>query len=54
MGAQKVGSWHCAGCARIGLKLAREFASAVNAGTFNELGYTPAEWRAKQKKESQR
>lgn len=36
----------CQGCAAESERLAAAFREAVAAGTFNEQGYTPAEWRA--------
>jgi hypothetical protein len=52
IGARPCGSYHCVGCAREGLRLLREFREAVERGELDEEGYTPAERKAKQKKDA--
>lgn len=44
----------CVGCLKSTLKHLRDFEAAVQAGTYDRQGYTPAERKAKDRQERMR
>jgi len=51
VGSKPVGGYHCAGCAKEGLRLQREFVKQVAAGELDIDGYKPNERKSKIDKE---
>lgn len=43
--SRQAGPFHCVGCAKMGLRLAREFRHLLELGYYDERGYTIAERR---------
>lgn len=50
VGANPCGGYHCVGCFKIGMALERQFLQDVADGKCDELGFTPTERRAAQRK----